>query len=160
MHLHYQAWSREITHKCFFCSLLFYEHYVIKFVSDLRQVDGFLRVLQFPPPRYIWNIAESGIKHHNPNPRTRVKQYWIKSICIPWHHINWKSNLFNLIKFNISHGFKTWIGSCGKKNSNACFRLTECVHFICLCGCLCKFFLILEQWLSAIKDRRTLSSLL
>ena len=26
------------------------QHYVIKFVSDLRQVDGFLRVLQFPPP--------------------------------------------------------------------------------------------------------------
>jgi hypothetical protein len=24
--------------------------YVIKFVSDLRQVCGFLRVLQFPPP--------------------------------------------------------------------------------------------------------------
>jgi hypothetical protein len=24
--------------------------YVIKFVSDLRQVGGFLRVLQFPPP--------------------------------------------------------------------------------------------------------------
>ena len=26
------------------------QHYVIKFVSDFRQVDGFLRVLQFPPP--------------------------------------------------------------------------------------------------------------
>ena len=26
------------------------QHYVIKFVSDLRQVDGFLRVLWFPPP--------------------------------------------------------------------------------------------------------------
>ena len=25
------------------------QHYVIKFVSDLRQVDGFLLVLQFPP---------------------------------------------------------------------------------------------------------------
>jgi hypothetical protein len=24
--------------------------YVIKFVSDMRQVNGFLRVLQFPPP--------------------------------------------------------------------------------------------------------------
>ena len=24
--------------------------YVIKFVSDLRQVGGFLRVLRFPPP--------------------------------------------------------------------------------------------------------------
>ena len=26
------------------------QHYVIKFVSDLRQVNGFLRVLRFPPP--------------------------------------------------------------------------------------------------------------
>jgi hypothetical protein len=26
------------------------QHYVIKFVSDLRQVGGFLRVLRFPPP--------------------------------------------------------------------------------------------------------------
>ena len=26
------------------------QHYVIKFVSDLRQVDGFLWVLRFPPP--------------------------------------------------------------------------------------------------------------
>jgi hypothetical protein len=26
------------------------EHYVIKYVSDLRQVGGFLQVLLFPPP--------------------------------------------------------------------------------------------------------------
>ena len=26
------------------------QHNVIKFVSDLQQVGGFLRVLQFPPP--------------------------------------------------------------------------------------------------------------
>jgi hypothetical protein len=26
------------------------QHYVMKFVSDLRQVTGFLWVLQFPPP--------------------------------------------------------------------------------------------------------------
>jgi hypothetical protein len=26
------------------------QHYVIKFVSVLRQVGGFLRVLRFPPP--------------------------------------------------------------------------------------------------------------
>jgi hypothetical protein len=29
------------------------QHYVIKFVSDLRQVGGFLRVLRFPPPRKL-----------------------------------------------------------------------------------------------------------
>ena len=26
------------------------QYYVIKFVSDVRQVGGFLRVLRFPPP--------------------------------------------------------------------------------------------------------------
>jgi hypothetical protein len=26
------------------------QHYVIKFVSDMRQVSGFLQVLRFPPP--------------------------------------------------------------------------------------------------------------
>jgi hypothetical protein len=26
------------------------QHYVIKFVSDLLQVSGFLRILRFPPP--------------------------------------------------------------------------------------------------------------
>jgi hypothetical protein len=44
-----------------------FQHYVIKFVSDLQQVSGFLRVLWFPSlikPWYNWNIAESGIKHH------------------------------------------------------------------------------------------------
>ena len=41
-------------------------HYVMKFVIDLRQVGGFLRVLRFPP-QYSWTIVESGVKHHNPN---------------------------------------------------------------------------------------------
>jgi hypothetical protein len=43
------------------------QNYVIKFFSDLRQVNGFLRVLIFPP-RYSWTIVESGVKDHNPNP--------------------------------------------------------------------------------------------
>jgi len=50
------------------------QHYVIKFVSGLRKVDGFLRVLRFPPPMKLtatifhWNIVESGVKHHSQNP--------------------------------------------------------------------------------------------
>jgi hypothetical protein len=40
--------------------------YVIKFVSDLRQVSGFLRVLQFPTPltltaKIYLNIVENGV---------------------------------------------------------------------------------------------------
>ena len=49
------------------------QHYVIKFVSDLWQVGGFLQVLRSPlpikpTPQYSWNIVESCIKHYNPNP--------------------------------------------------------------------------------------------
>jgi hypothetical protein len=45
------------------------QHYVIKFVSDLRQVGGFLRILGFPlrPLRYSWNIVKSGVKYLKPN---------------------------------------------------------------------------------------------
>jgi hypothetical protein len=47
-------------------------HYVVKFVSDLRQVSGFLQIFRFPPPiklttRYHWNIVENGIKYQKPN---------------------------------------------------------------------------------------------
>jgi hypothetical protein len=32
------------------------QHYVIKFASDLRQVGGFLRVPQFPPPMKLISL--------------------------------------------------------------------------------------------------------
>ena len=45
------------------------QHYVIKFVSDLRQVNGFLRVLQFSPPIKLTDILLKGalntINHEN-----------------------------------------------------------------------------------------------
>jgi hypothetical protein len=40
------------------------QHYVIKFVSDLRQIGGFLRVLRFPPPRYNWKCYNC---YHGPD---------------------------------------------------------------------------------------------
>ena len=50
------------------------QHYVVKSVSDLRQVGGFLRVLWFPPPMKTdrHDITEILLKvalntiHHNP----------------------------------------------------------------------------------------------
>jgi len=44
------------------------------FVSNLQQVIDILRVLRLPPLliRYIWNIVESGIKHHTPNDIIKV----------------------------------------------------------------------------------------
>ena len=39
------------------------QHYVIKFVSDLRQVSGFLQVLEFPSPiKLTQNITEILLK--------------------------------------------------------------------------------------------------
>jgi len=54
------------------CEVYSIQHYVIKLVSDLWQVCGFLCVLWFLPPiklttTYNLNIVESGIKHHNHN---------------------------------------------------------------------------------------------
>ena len=50
------------------------QYYMIRFVSDLRQVGCFLWVLRFPPPIklapmiYNWNIVESGVNTLNLNP--------------------------------------------------------------------------------------------
>jgi len=69
------------------------QHYVIKFVSDLRQVGGFFSGSsgflhqQHWPPRYNWNIVESGILHHQTNKQNHAifpetVQYYFKS----WRH--------------------------------------------------------------------------
>ena len=59
------------------CKVYLIQHYVIKFVSDLRQVSGFFWVLRFPP-RYSWNIVESGVKHHSPTKRQQSIIYFIR----------------------------------------------------------------------------------
>jgi hypothetical protein len=61
------------------------QHYMMNFVSDLRQVSGFLRVLRILPPinwplRYNWNINESGVKHHNPNLQ-KIKVMHLEDKC-------------------------------------------------------------------------------
>jgi len=48
------------------------QHYVIKFVSDLRHVDGFVRVLRFSAPikltaTILMKVALSTIKQTNKN---------------------------------------------------------------------------------------------
>jgi hypothetical protein len=48
------------------------QHYVIKFVNDVRQVSGFLRF----PPQYNWNIVESGVKHHKPKPAPYLVNFY------------------------------------------------------------------------------------
>jgi hypothetical protein len=41
------------------------QHYVIKFVSDFRQVIGFLQVPWLPP-------IKPPVKHHNPTPYNKI----------------------------------------------------------------------------------------
>jgi hypothetical protein len=50
------------------------QHYVIKFVSDLRQVDGFLYQQNWPP-RFNWNIVENGVERHKPTKPINVLKY-------------------------------------------------------------------------------------
>ena len=48
-------------------------------ISDLRQVNGFLRVLLFPPPICNSNIVKSAVKHHsnNSNPYDTFACYFV-----------------------------------------------------------------------------------
>ena len=63
-------------------------HYVIKFVSMLRQVRGFLWVLRFPPSIKLtvtiykcnWNSIGSGAKYHNPLPMTFLIKFFLSTI--------------------------------------------------------------------------------
>ena len=62
------------------------QHYVIKFVSDLRQVGCFHRGLhQYNwPPRYSWNIVERDVKHHKPN-KTKPNNTMLYYTLIDWY---------------------------------------------------------------------------
>jgi hypothetical protein len=110
------------------------QHYVIKFVSDLWQVWGFL---QFPLPiKHNWNIVESGLKHHNPNPilsiiwsfslistsdifiineltlilkiigQCDVKHTWVGFEFTAWEWYAWTFDKINYIKEQI-YGYKS-----------------------------------------------------
>jgi hypothetical protein len=65
------------------------QHYVIKFVSDLRQVGGFLRVLQFPPPIKLKVAFDTVI--HTCMVRFVVcsTQYWQKLLKLYWIRWRW-----------------------------------------------------------------------
>ena len=55
------------------------QHYVIEFVSDLRQVGGFLRVLRFPPPIKLTPTKKKKTTKtktiHNPDPTKQPRQW-------------------------------------------------------------------------------------
>ena len=67
------------------------QHYVIKFISELRQVGGFLMYSGFLhqynwQPQYNWNIVESGVKHHNRTQLTIVIVYLVSRSFL-YNHI-------------------------------------------------------------------------
>jgi hypothetical protein len=74
---------------------------VIKLVSDLQQVGGFLRVFRFPPPieQYNWIIVESGVKHHQTNKQTHLYTFlWVRHS----HHYSLGSHYKDLVFLNKS----------------------------------------------------------
>jgi len=79
------------------------QHYVIRFANDSRQIDGFFRVLRYPPTvkltsRYNWNIVESGVKHHSPI----YKHHFLETHIIPSTRKQLPSILVELYKIVIS----------------------------------------------------------
>ena len=120
------------------------QHYVIKFVSDLRQVGGFLHQCNLPP-RYSWNIVESGIKHHQENNQTnklivwnivprRLSSYTYKLVFWSITRANiplCSDNDLNLSKLILFHRIN-WFVYCVSRNKmlsqRICFK-----HQICIC---------------------------
>jgi len=77
-------------------------HYniVIKFVSDLRPGAVFFRVLRFLhqykiPPRYNWNIVESGVRHHNPQATQEFiqRKVYFRFFYCPTKKLSMRNNL-------------------------------------------------------------------
>jgi hypothetical protein len=58
------------------------QHYVIKFVRDLRQVDGFLWVLRFSPSINLFATIESSVKHHKPAKQSSDSLFLINSTIV------------------------------------------------------------------------------
>ena len=86
----------------FFCEfesrsgdVYYIKHYVMKFVSALRQVGDFLHQWNWQP-QYNWNIVESGVKHHEPNqtspllwfPQNILLQFSIYFVVFPTRNTN------------------------------------------------------------------------
>ena len=65
------------------------QHYVIKFVSDLRQVSVFLWALRFPPPIKLTatkkrNMVEMEVKNHNPQCLDSKEFDFYNSVCMKY----------------------------------------------------------------------------
>jgi len=79
------------------------QHYGIKFVSDLRQVDGFPHVLRFPPTNKTdrhditeisWKVALNTINQAKPISQSYKLNPLLYIIFITRVNINGNSNVF------------------------------------------------------------------
>jgi hypothetical protein len=132
------------------------QHYVIKFVSYFRQVGGFLRVVQILPPinwppRYSWNIFESGVKHHQTNTKhiksviiicpINIYTYIERGIIFLLHRFIFNVNAvgIGLLKLLFNNRFNTIIFLFLKININDTMIIyvflyqTMTVHYILQC---------------------------
>ena len=109
---------------------------VIKFVSDMRQVGGFLRVLWFPPPinwppQYNWNIVESGIKHHKTKPLFFTICYFRVIECSDLPVTNGGCNPYAMVTLTYSKSRnKVDIKKTTVKKKTICPQYNECFHFV------------------------------
>jgi hypothetical protein len=91
---------------------------MIKFVSDLRQVAGFLRVLRFPSPIklitnwYNWNIVESGTKHYNHITPKRFRETAMWNLFFNWKYtiVGFTTTYAIAVYHHLSCEFKSWWG--------------------------------------------------
>ena len=86
------------------------QHYVIKFINDLWQVESFLWVLRFPPPinwppQYNWNIVESDVKYHIPLIHNVTSNSKIK--CLQTEMVFVRTNVIMLSQ--LIYIFLTWL---------------------------------------------------
>ena len=77
------------------------KHYVLKFVSDLRQVGCFLLALRVPPPLKLTatiklKIFERGVIHHNPNTILFITCHLLSNKLNKFHHIQLTTKVFCL----------------------------------------------------------------
>ena len=117
------------------------KHYLIKFISDLRQVGGFLRVLwllhQYNwPPRYNWNIVESGVKHHKPEIK-QTRLYGIfHSILLRCSYI-WSKYKLICLAYGLDNWLLvvTYIRLCFNYHSLVCVMIELIYDFFSLLAC-------------------------
>ena len=108
--------TSQCWHKKGFNSIVLLQNYCPISVTCDRSVvffgySGFLHQLN-RPPRYNWNIVESGIKHHNPYPNLLFIFLWINQIHLADSSCVSKLNILQIIAFGRNFICKNFFFIC------------------------------------------------